>query len=331
MAEAGSVFVVDSEQMVYELLERYLDDGLVIGDPGSLDFRGYPPLKIKMSGEHFHGTITPKVMKAFLELQKSIYKSYALAKYGEENVNRLTKAEKEALEIVVKVEDGSSLFEIDAQAILTEMVRNMSGEQAVAVILVVSAMSLGAFAYKAYLNNRKEIRERELTSEEDLRRLEQVVALSEQETKRMEIMGRFVASNPAAARSLENSVQAKDEMLSSFTGADSVEIDGFTVSNEVASELVKTKRTPSIIDRLDGLYRVLSVDSSDPLSFKIRVRNQEGVEFVASVLDETLDRRHKTLIQQAEWGRDMVHLRITAKLVSGVVREATVIGAGTEE
>ena len=325
-----AILKVDSEEVVFDFLAQYLEGQGHFNAGAILDFEGFPPLVFELQGEHFKGTITPGVMKAFLELQKSIYKSYALAKYNDENINRLTKHEKTALELVVKVGEGSSIFQLDAQEILTQMAANMTGEQVVIVVLGLGAIYFSYLGFKHHLTSQKELKSQHLTSDVEIRRLESIEALSEQETRRMEIMAQVQQREPVVRRSAEIAAVAKDEMLSAFSEADNFVFDGVSVSGEAVSALMKTKRNVSNVERVDGFYRVVSVDSSDPLSFKIRVRNENGVEFMAVVMDETLDNRHKSLIQQAEWNRDLVYLRITAKLISGAVKEATVIGAGSE-
>ncbi len=323
---------VSSEDKIYEILEEFLREGFVYNPEHSLDFDGLPPLRIRLTGEGFNGTITPTVMKVFIEFQKAIYKSYAQARYNTGNINKLTKQEKQDLEIVVKVENGSSIFDINAQVILEKMAVNMAnsltGEQVVLITLGLGAMFFTASSIKLFLNNRKEIRSQEVTSEVELRRLEQISALSAQETRRMEILTKAQQREPIIQHIHNYAEDVQNEMLKSFSGATSVQIDGVEFSGEVAGELVKHKRNESVVERLDGVYRVLSVDSSNPLVFKIRVRNTNSLqEFVSTVQDETFESRYKTIIQQAEWNRSPVNLSINAKLIAGEVKEAVVIGA----
>jgi len=289
-------------------------------------------LRIRLTGDGFNGTITPTVMKAFIEFQKAIYKSYAQARYNTDNTNKLSKQEKQDLEIVVKVEEGSSVFDVDAQEILEKMAVNMAssltGDQVVIITLSLGAMFFTASSIKLFLNNRKEIRSQEVTSETELRRLEQVTALSEQETRRMEILTQAQQREPVVKHIHNYAEDLQNEMMKSFSSASSVQIDGVEFSGEVARELVKHKRNESVVERLDGLYRVLSVDSSNPLLFKIRIKNvQSQQEFISTVQDETFESRYKTIIQQAEWNRSPVNLSINAKLITGEVKEAVVIGA----
>ena len=66
-------------------------------------------IKIHIKGKLFHSSISTTVMRSILKLQDAIYKQYSLFMYGQKC--RLTAEEKEMLEIFVKVEEGSSIFE----------------------------------------------------------------------------------------------------------------------------------------------------------------------------------------------------------------------------
>lgn len=332
MADEAQILTIDSEDGIYNYLSDFLD-GSINFEPGmELDFENLPPLRIKLKGDKFHGTITPSIMKVFIQFQNAVYKSYAQARYNTDNINKLTKQEKLDLEIVVKVEEGCSILDIDAQEILEKMAVNMAdsltGDQVMIITLGFGAMFFGVSALKLYLNNKKEIRSQEVTSEAELRRLEQVSALSEQETRRMEILAQAQLREPVINHIHQYSSDVKDEMIKSFSSAAQFEVDGISLTGEAVSELAKHKRNESIVTRVDGVYRVLSVDSSDPLIFKVRVRDtDDGREFMSTVQDETLENRYKTLIQQAEWSRNPVRLNINAKLIAGDVKEAVIIGA----
>lgn len=51
------------------------------------------PLHIKLIGSQFHGSLTTSVMKGLIELQDGINRSYCLAKYGSDDLRRLSEIE----------------------------------------------------------------------------------------------------------------------------------------------------------------------------------------------------------------------------------------------
>ncbi|WP_407576180.1 hypothetical protein [Raoultella terrigena] len=58
-------WIVGSEQEAFDLLEGYLDG---LGLPESISFAGWPNLTIRLTGEKFNRSLTPSVMKGFVEM-----------------------------------------------------------------------------------------------------------------------------------------------------------------------------------------------------------------------------------------------------------------------
>lgn len=83
----------------------------------------------------------------------------------------------------------------------------------------------------------------------------------------------------------------------------------------IVETLTKNARRKSSEVRLDGIYRLVKLDWSDPLKFRVRVYDaQTGTEFDADVQDDSLDGKYRDYLREAEWARSPVHLRINAKL-----------------
>lgn len=117
--------LIRTEQEAYDVLELALNDQL---QPfGAIVFDGWPTLSLHLTGEKFHQSITPTVMRALLEFQKGIYRSYAAAKY-DSPAKRLTEAEKDALEVRIDVKDGSSGFEINFPEVAVKLVEQIGGK-----------------------------------------------------------------------------------------------------------------------------------------------------------------------------------------------------------
>lgn len=79
---------------------------------------------------------------------------------------------------------------------------------------------------------------------------------------------------------------------------------------------------------MDGQYRILSVDSSNPDEFKVKLRClRSKTEFVAKVQDKTMEGRHIEALKNGEWTRSPVKLQINAKDLEGSIKDAVVIKA----
>lgn len=327
---ALTIFEISSEEDAYDLLQRLNRNDL----PDNIGFKfvNWPKLDIRIVGDGFNATITPTLMKGFIEFQQAIYRSFALAQYGSVNINKLTAQQKKDLEINVRVDEGSSKFAIDFQAALEKFVENvsskLSSKQVIGLALVFATAYFGNSAYKNFLEERKAVRVAELKSEEQKKALETMRFQSEQETKRMQILAETLTNYPEARNVETYSHDAKTEILKTFRTADTATVQGVEVSGDVATELVKKARRESHEIRLDGSYRILLVDTTQQDGFKVRIRNtRNNEEFSAIVHDETFEKRFKTLIQEAEWSKKPVQLMISARELGGEVKNAEVLGA----
>lgn len=300
--------------------------------PGEVKLDGWPKLQVRLVGEQFDSSITPSVMKSFIELQGLVYKSYAITRYDTEDVRRLSREERAELEITVTVEPGSSVFEVDLQAVLMKFAeqagQTMTPEMMAATVLGLGVLWAGKASYSAYLNYRKEVRLAEVGSEQQKATLAVVETQSKQETERMNLLTKLLIKQPLLDQVKDQAYDTQTEMLKGFATADEATIEGITVTSDVADELLKNARRKALEQRVDGYYRILKVDSTNPDAFKVHVRRNRGAaEFDAVLQDDTLDKRRKQVLQDAEWDRTTVYLHINAKVMDGTIRQATILDA----
>lgn len=319
---------IKNEADAFEAIQIYLKEG---GFKGGVELSGWPKLEVRLVGEKFDATITPPVMKSFLELQNLVYKSYAIAQYDTDDTRKLSSEEREELEILVKVEEGSSIFEIDFQGVLEKFAQKaaetMSPELIAITVIGLGVLWVGKASYGAYLDYRKEVRLGEAKTEEQRNILETMRQSSKEETRRMELMTKLLVREPKLEEVSRQAYDSKTEMLKGFATADAATVSGITTTGEEAHELVVNARRKAAERRLDGFYRVLRVDSSDPEAFKVKIRKHRGpLEFEALVQDITLDAEKKEILQYAEWERTTVYLNINAKVLDDSIKSAVVIG-----
>lgn len=222
------------------------------------------------------------------------------------------------LEMVIEVEKGSSKFNIDFQSILenacNKVAEKLESKHILIALLSFSVLYFGDSMYKNYLEDRKEARQVEAKNEEQRALISHLSFAQKEETERAKIMADLAAKNPRVHTIAELSKDTKAELLKRTAVADEVNLQGIEITGEEAEELAKNARQQAIEIRLDGKYRILNVDSSDPLEFKVKVRSlANGDEFTATVQDETVDMAHKLALQKGEWQRKSVELVINAK------------------
>ena len=327
---AGMPLIVSTDEQAYAALKAILE-GQVLAHDLVLD--DWPSLRIRLTGEKFHNSLTPSVMKGFVDLQNAVYRSYATAKYGVPDIRKLSPEERSSLEIVVEVEEGSSILEVDFQELLetlfTQVGARMEPVHLITIVLSLGLLWAGKESYKSYLSQRKTIRMAELRTDERRAELEHVASLSVQETERARILVQAAQREPALHNISRQAYDAKTDLIKSLSSADTIEIDGIDITGEAARELVINARRKSSEIRLDGNYRILRVDTSQPAEFRVRISNAEtGARIDATVKDDILNAESRTSLQAAEWNRTPIFLGINAKSLDNTIKDAVVVQVG---
>jgi hypothetical protein len=321
--------VIRSEADAYDILSKAANGE--IDSYRSIVFDGWPSLSLYLKGEKFEQSITPTVMKGLLELQRGIYRSYSAAKSSLPGA-RLTEIERDELEIQVRVDGGSSSFEINfqeiAEKLVTEFSKKMSSTDVLIAVLTIAVLYCGRSAYKSYLQSRKEIRLKEVTDQTQRETLATLRFISEQETKRTEILGRLAKGDPRIANIERIANETHTEVVKSLGAGTQAKIDDISLSTDVAEMLTQNARRKADDIRLDGLYRLLKLDWSNAMHVKVRaVSIDTGLQIDAEVQDDSFTGKYKEALKAAEWSRKPIHLTINARRVGDSVRDAIIISA----
>ncbi len=328
--------IINSLDDVVNLLDKALNDEL---DHFDLKIEELKDFSMHLVGKKFHQTITPSVMKGFIDLQSAIYRSYAQIKYDDTSILRLTKIEKDELELEVKVIDGSSGFGFDWQEVLSKIVENtvgkMNSKQAFISVLVLILSFAGYSTTKEYLTAQKETRLAEIANEKDSNekqeRLATIALLTNNDGEDTSaILEKAAKVVPSTTAITEEAKYANHSLIKSAQAAEIIEFNDGEVklSGDAARELTKTSPSKWADVRVDGIYHVINVDSSHSAKRKIRIRNIETQEEMLAVLEnDTLDQKYLDIIQDAEWGYVPVELRIRAKELNGRYKEAEILQA----
>ncbi|WP_216936199.1 MULTISPECIES: hypothetical protein [unclassified Acinetobacter] len=328
--------IINNLNDALELLKQALNDELDHFDLQILDLNKF---SMHLTGDKFHQTITPSVMKGFIDLQNAIYRSYAQIKYNDASILKLSKHEKDVLELEVKVVDGSAGFELNIQELFEKLLGLLVGKMTSKhiFILVLSTILLygGYEVHNNYLENQKEIRLAEIALEKDVsekqERLATVALLSDGSANETnEVLARAAQVAPQVKTIKEEAKNASHSLIKSAQAAESIDFDDgkIRLSGEAAKELTKTSPNKWTDVRIDGIYHVVNVDSSHSAKRKIRIRNIETQQEILAILEnDTLDQKNLNLIQEAEWGYNPVYLKVRAKELNTMYKEAQIIEA----
>lgn len=318
---------ITSEEVAFEVLNQALNQGFG-GQHIELDFENWPILELKICGSGYESTITAPIASAIVEIQRAINRSFSLIVHGRNSAAFLTDEERNAIQLKVKVEEGSTdlTFNLQqfAEKLAVEAVNKMSSEMVAITVIGTVALICGTYAFKHYFNKRTE----EKTIAEDVKKS---VALSQEETKRLEVMANAI-NKVASLRFVENNVdQARNSILKSVSDADRLSFNGVSIDSESARLAVTNKRDTAIDVQLNGTYHVTETNLKKTAEIKLGIRRvQDGKEFSASFLDYSLDGDQIKLLQEAEWGRTPVFLSINATELRGEISSAQVISVSPQ-
>ncbi|CAK3240401.1 conserved hypothetical protein [Vibrio crassostreae] len=324
-------FTISNEEEAFDYLRKVVDKEVNVEDC-NVTFDGWPSLNIHVVGEKFDSSLTPSLMKGFLELQKGINRSYCLVKYGTPNTNVLTNQERQELEIQVKVGKGSTTTSIDLQSLLTnigsKVIDKMDPTTLAITLVSLGLIWAGKASYAQYLESRRQIRETEVKSEETREMLTNQRFMSEQETERTRLLTQTLADNVQIAALNNVATDSKSALIKELGTSSKSTIQGIDLEGETAAELSKNARRKSIDVAFNALFRILLVDSSDPDSFKVRLKNIETKdEFTAKVQDYSLDSKFIKALQYGEWSKTPIQLVVSAKSMDDDIKNAIVLQA----
>lgn len=291
---------------------------------------------IRLTGEKFDNSLTPTVMRGIIELQQALYRSYALAVYGDDNPNRLTKQERQQLELRVEIKKGSSLININVDQaisdILTAAVSKMSSGHLLAAILLIGILFFGRTVWVRHIEKSQAIKEKELENDNMRAVLEQMnkqtQILQETNQKTLDVLEKTVAQLPQVNQLHLIANQAQHELLRSVKYADTVNIDhAIEMTGESAEYFTQSERKAWQNVRLDGKYRLLKVDSTNVRERKVHLENVATKDvFWATLTDESMEKKHINNLSNAEWSLHPVGLQIVAKSLDGKLKDAQIIG-----
>lgn len=316
---------ITSAEQAWELL-HIATSGDSIPEKLRIKFEGWPSFKMKVDGKDWKSTVPTRVMGPLLDLQKDLHRNYVAISYGSANLKKLRDEDRDSLEIVVKVADGSSDYLADLGKQMTilgqKALEKMSSRDAVISVVGVAAIVGTSVVALDWIASRQH----EIDAETK-------IELSKQETERLRIMKDAVTAQPRLEEARRDYVQTTNRILKTLKPNDTASVMGIAITGADAMEITQQDRARSQDIELSGAFRVLANDASKGDGFRIKVaRLSDGMTFSADVPFE-LPADQKKLIQEAEWskGAKIVELHIEAMLLREAVQSARVISAAVPE
>lgn len=339
MKTKDGAVVIDSDDAALELLEL-LESHQLDADSTRIKLDNWPRIEVVLKGEKFNNSLTPAVMEGFIALQKSINRSYALARYGDSS-KRLTAEEREALEITVSVEEGSSIAGVDFQQAFENMglefAKNMTSEHSMYTLIATGLLVAGHLTLKIYLEHRREIRRSELEGQKSaenkevrIQELDQMKFASDAEVQRMEILRDIIGSRPSLAPLEDIAEDANNEMLKRFVNADEIEFQGVSLKSGVVEELKTNARRRSDEVNITGNFVVEGSNTRNRDALRVNLKRVGTDEHYTAYVpsgDDRVSVQIRDAISEAEWSGQVLECALLARVSRDKVVRADVASA----
>lgn len=306
--------VIDSEETALNQLREALEgsyDSSVI----ELDFQNWPVFEFRVKGDRYNSTMTASMMRSLLDIQTQLNNVYAEVVYGK-TARNLTADERASLEIVFKVEQGSSQLTGDLSGFFTELGKNamekLSGTQVVGMVVGVAAI-FGAYSIgDAYLENQLESKKLDITLETD--------------KARHDITRDLIKKFPSMGEMQKSIASAQLNLLRSVGDAESVELNSHHISKTSLTEINKRERKQKELVRKDASYKVTSLKNKADY-YIVELQNIIGGKgFSVKLFKGHLNMGEMDRILKAFSLDTAIPLNVVARISDGVITSGTIVG-----
>lgn len=337
--EAKDDFDLQTETEAWELLRKVIAGEIKVDAVPKLTLGPWAKIDVYIPAERYDAAMTPYMMKGWVDLQRSVYRAYALVHGGAGAANTLSDREKERLELVVEVRSGSSDQTVDIQAIIesvaASLVGKMEPEHILIAVLTLILTWGGSSAFSAWMERKKEEKLAEIellktkeTQKSHLAALEAITTVATVDRARTKLLAQAAQELPVVASLQEEADRGREALVKHVTKSDAV-VNGIKVSADTGQAITSRTRVTSIEVRLDGLYKIRKVDTTVETGFRVHLSDRDGNELVGDVAEVMTTLEDRQVIQEAEWSKVPVFLQINAKKRRDEVVDAIIVRART--
>jgi len=298
---------ITDESSALELIRKALE-GDFESEIVELSFENWPVFSLNVKGDRYNSTVTSGMMRSLLELQRHLYRVYAEVVYGK-SARVLTAEEREQLEIVFKVEQGSSNIFADLGGFFTELGKNamdkMTGKQVVGTVVGISAMFFAASAYDTYTTGKQK---------------------TELEQNRHEVITQLIDSNQRFRGILEEQQSTFTDIIKSVIDADQVKLPIATLTKADIENITRQERQVTQLERIDGEYTISSFKKKTD-SFRIEItRVSDGVTFGTELFKGHLSMAEMDAITSALTSDRSINLNVVGRVRGEAIVSASIVG-----
>lgn len=303
---SNDAITIKNEQEAWEALQLALSGQ--ISETAQVSFEGWPVFKLTIQGEDFNGSIPTRIMPPILELQKEIHRIYCRAKYNTEDTRSLKQDERDQLELVVDVQKGSTKFITDLAGALNEIIKssNMNGEQVLILLVSIGVIVATSLGWKQWLQHKEREHGQDTT-----------VELSQEETKRLELVTKALTEKPELKKAQEAVDDFKSDLSKRLKAEDQIKVsEQPIITGAYAAEVVPTPRVAAQEIRIDGEFEINEVKFPKQFggSYRFAVtRVLDGKQIMVDAAPGVLSEQQITILKDGAFGIKRVLMEINAR------------------
>ena len=308
---SSEILRIKDEKEAFEYVRNALE-GSYDRDVIELEFSGWPQFHINVKGAKYDSTLTAALMRSLLELQTHLNRVYAEVVYGK-SARSLTDDERKSLEIVYKIESGSSNVVADLSGFFTEMgksaVDKMTGTQVVMAVLGAAVIWGGTSLSSSYFS---------------------AVQKSKEEENRHEVTMALINKNHKLKGIKSEQEVLYTNILRSVQDAEKVTLGTTEIPQSVLEEITKPDRQKLELKRVDDQYQIISLKVK-PDSYRIELfRVSDGKIIPTELFKGHLLMSEMDSIMKAFSSETSIQLNVVAKIKGESITSASILGVNNK-
>jgi hypothetical protein len=263
----AETFIIRDEGDIWRLLEAMLDGSK--GAPDILQIVGWRPRLLYFPDDAIGHSISPSLARAVSGFHASLSRSYAYMVYGKANAGVLHSDDKAALDIKMLVVSGSNGIEVlgDALDRLTHaIIHKLTSRQMAVLLAIFLLLHFGATVTKEWIA--AQYAEKAHADDEKTQ-----VALSEEETRRMNLLIEALEKNPGIKPVASFAEEGRVPLVRSVIPHSRGSVLGTEISGEQASVIISKEKEQGESRRLDGRFEVVEIDVENPEGWMGTLKN----------------------------------------------------------
>lgn len=282
MVAALQAYEVTNEESFLELAKRVLLQNEDF--PAKLTFTGWPNIEVNVKGQRYENSLPSSLMEGFLTLQDELYRAFCIVKYNTPSTIYMTRAEKDALELVFCITKGSTDASAPADGFLNSLLdtagnvmSNMDSRHKMAVLVAIVLAAGGSYAFKTHTDVELE----RIRADKDIKIAEQKLE-----------------SDKLHSTSIDKAIDALREKV------------------VVAAQQASGEQGAQITNHVNEGYKavVRSAQDAETITVKNTVLDQEAIKTIAKQPKPIRDRSHITqdyFIEGAKRNKGYISFNVT--------------------